>query len=586
MTRIHSAPPIPTRHQIPGESQHTVQRGETLSSIAAHYGLTLKALQNANPKIASQRQLYPGDKLVIPEKNSSTVAEKKRDNPKRDVTAKYKKESKGSKSRLGQQTTGLDTTLTQFGLSNNGIDVGKRTTAETETRTSDPHGNTATNGSSVYQGVKIKGLDGKQVEVVVEKGAAAKGKVDLANGVGAWFSVHGDAVVSSKNRTDNGTTTFTSSVDVSVSIKGGVSIPQVAYEQGKTQGIKATYKVSMPEASAETSTLKSINPFDPSGMPEGTVIRMDGAHYSSTEFKATFKKLAMETKVTDEHGVSVAIEKFGPQMVRVTAGPTQVLKAYNAIGFEIGEIGIKLGRSDTIADATLKTAAFDLSTAAGRLGYREFLSSGTLPEKNSVGVRDTATIEKRDASSKSAVGLDLWLFEIGFDIGQNVGSSTKTTYGDGSSSRTIDLQYGDNVPLTITRKWDAAGNEIAQDRKYAFSLQLDSNGVTTLNPAVYGDRNKTLAPAGEGAAISLNFSETQMKALLQQTLRADQRLETGPVFRFAPRLTPEQFAVNLIRRNAAATDQGFAEMMHKISRYADGNPVDGFEKIGATVTPN
>ena len=44
---------------------HIVTRGETLSSIAAHYGVTVTAIQKAN-KIADPSHIVPGDRLVIP----------------------------------------------------------------------------------------------------------------------------------------------------------------------------------------------------------------------------------------------------------------------------------------------------------------------------------------------------------------------------------------------------------------------------------------------------------------------------------------------------------------------------------------
>lgn len=48
------------------ESLHTVQRGETLESIATKYGVTVDALKQANKD--AQQYLYAGMKLVIPHK--------------------------------------------------------------------------------------------------------------------------------------------------------------------------------------------------------------------------------------------------------------------------------------------------------------------------------------------------------------------------------------------------------------------------------------------------------------------------------------------------------------------------------------
>ncbi|RME71610.1 MAG: LysM domain-containing protein, partial [Verrucomicrobia bacterium] len=46
---------------------HTVRRGETLSSIAAHYGVSVEDLVWAN-RLSDKNQIVRGQKLTIPEK--------------------------------------------------------------------------------------------------------------------------------------------------------------------------------------------------------------------------------------------------------------------------------------------------------------------------------------------------------------------------------------------------------------------------------------------------------------------------------------------------------------------------------------
>lgn len=47
-------------------SEHTVQRGETLSQIAADAGVSLQALVAANPQIANPNRIDPGDRIALP----------------------------------------------------------------------------------------------------------------------------------------------------------------------------------------------------------------------------------------------------------------------------------------------------------------------------------------------------------------------------------------------------------------------------------------------------------------------------------------------------------------------------------------
>jgi LysM repeat protein len=47
---------------------YKVKKGDTLSGIAAKYGITLKALLKLNPKLKSPYTLHVGQKIVVPAK--------------------------------------------------------------------------------------------------------------------------------------------------------------------------------------------------------------------------------------------------------------------------------------------------------------------------------------------------------------------------------------------------------------------------------------------------------------------------------------------------------------------------------------
>ncbi len=51
---------------------YTVQRGDTLGSIALRYGTTINAILAANPQITNPNVIYPGQVLVIPVSNNGT----------------------------------------------------------------------------------------------------------------------------------------------------------------------------------------------------------------------------------------------------------------------------------------------------------------------------------------------------------------------------------------------------------------------------------------------------------------------------------------------------------------------------------
>ncbi|PSR21091.1 MAG: peptidoglycan-binding protein [Sulfobacillus benefaciens] len=53
---------------------YTVQKGDTLSGIAAKYGVSLSALEAANPQITNPNQIYPGETIHVPKQGSSVTS--------------------------------------------------------------------------------------------------------------------------------------------------------------------------------------------------------------------------------------------------------------------------------------------------------------------------------------------------------------------------------------------------------------------------------------------------------------------------------------------------------------------------------
>lgn len=66
MTRISAIQSTQTTDRPGSSDVYTVRRGDTLSEIAARHGVSLRSLEVANPAVARQRFIFPGDRLVIP----------------------------------------------------------------------------------------------------------------------------------------------------------------------------------------------------------------------------------------------------------------------------------------------------------------------------------------------------------------------------------------------------------------------------------------------------------------------------------------------------------------------------------------
>jgi hypothetical protein len=418
-------------------------------------------------------------------------------------------------------------------------------------------------------------------------------EVTNAKGYGVSFGVNAEASVVADRKTENGVTTFTVESEASVTVEGGVNTPQAGLTVAHSEGLRGSYSVAMPEAAAQGVNPGAVNPYDPSSMPTGTVITMSGEQFSSNEFEATFRNLAVATKVEEASGVSVAIEKTGENTVRVTAGPTQAVEAYNSVGVDFGIASAALGRTDNLDTATLKTAEFDLSTSEGQAAYNEFLTAGTLPSTNGTGVSDVATVETIDYSSESSLDVSLGPIDLSFKGAKNTGNSVVTTYPDGTKDVTVALDYSENVPMQLTRRYDAQGNELLSERRYSYELTADENTAQLLNASLTGDVNQASSgPVEPGKTVTLTFTEAQMREYMQMTQRASDAgfgsndldaLVKDYDGRFIN--SPEDFAVSLAR-NLGGTEYGSAERMFRISDAADGEFGGRFTAIPATVTVN
>ncbi|WP_337244949.1 LysM peptidoglycan-binding domain-containing protein [Luteimonas sp. gir] len=519
-------------------TRHIVQPAESLVQIANQYGVSPQDLLKANPQVVNPEMIYPSDELVIPTRVSQS-------------------DSQG------------------VSISNSGgISANQSTRTDTRTTYTSDAGTVHQSTTSSSGNVSVNPEAGS---VTASGGVSFSESVKSAKGYGVSFGAGANASVTGGVNTANGVTTYKASSDVSVFLKGGVNTPQAGVELGRTDGIRASYQVAMP-ADAGVDPL-SVNPFSPRSMPVGSTVTMNGSDYTTNEFKATFRNLATQTKITDETGVSTVIARTGEDTVRVTAGPTEAIKAYNGVGVEFGIGNVMLGRNDSLAGATLRTAEFDLSTEAGQAAYNDFLAAGRMPETNGAGVADVATIERLDYSSQTNLSAKLGPVNLSLDGARNTGNMVVTTRPDGSIERNVDLQYAGNVPMNVTQRWDANGNEIASARVYSYDIKVDQSNVQMLNTALSGNLDGT--PVQEGQTVTLSFSEQQMAALADKTATAvgnGAHMSLGHLLGYQNRdgsyPTPEawDFALSL-GRNLGNSDYGLSERLFSIS---DGSTAGGF----------
>ncbi|WP_222566044.1 LysM peptidoglycan-binding domain-containing protein [Novilysobacter antarcticus] len=553
-------PPPPPR-------QHVVKHGDSIATIAKAEGISAQKLLAANPQVLNPDVLYPGDRINLPEaapaKNTAGSG-----------TLEAKPETT---TRTGDAVNGtVSTSKTGVKLTDSGATLsGSRSD---KTTTAGSNGTSSTTGTSANGSI---GFDSEKGTVSISGGGGFSQGLKNAKGYGVSFGIDAQTTVTSGKKTDNGVTTYRSSADLSVTLNAGVESKQAGLEVGRTEGIKGSFEVSMPEQIAAKTDLKTVNPFDPDSMPTGTVIKLDGSQYSGTEFKAAFRHIATESKITNFEGASLLVEKTGTDQVRVTGGPTEAIEAYNGVGVDFSVASAMLGRNDKLDTATLKTAEFNLSSADGRAAFNDYIATGRMPADNGNGVSEVATIEKIDYSSQTQLKIELGSLKASLDGARNTGNSVLTTRADGSASATWDLQYGDNVPLSITQSFKADGSEVMADRRYSFTYNADDSVATFLNVAQSGDvKHATSGPVKGGDTVTVSYTEAEMAQLLGH---ADKALEASGGTDFQLRSLIKDYDGNTIKtwdfaialaRNLGGSDYQSAERLFSISQAADGDRGD------------
>lgn len=370
----------------------------------------------------------------------------------------------------------------------------------------------------------------------VEGGYKSKSGWGISGGVSA--EVKGSLSVG----TEDGMRTTKVSVELSRSASGSITAPVGSVSGSITAGQAASYSVSLPEESTVDPT--SINPYEPSTMPTGAVVKLDETEFTETELGASFKALSLDSGVKEGDTSSLVIEKTGDTTVRVTVGDTDTIEAKARLGVGMAGVSVGLGKTDDIKSGTMSTVELDLATPEGRAAYDAILSDGTLPKE---GVTRT---EFFDMTSSSAVDVKVGGKSlVDLSLGSNSGTYTRTTAPDGTITGKADIQYEGGAALHVEQTFNPDGTERMDERTYTFDF-------TVSGPTEQGELSIALKQDLEiGQRVSVTMTEAQMAEL--HASGADAR---HPVAEAT--LDPERFAVAL-----AAADDGMLENL--LFRLAD-----------------
>lgn len=324
-----------------------------------------------------------------------------------------------------------------------------------------------------------------------------------------------DFTSSSTQVSDGGVTTFTVETKGSLGRKIDGSGHGATVSIGEASHTSSKFSVSVPDDKARAFDPKAFNPLDPSALPVGGSLVIQGSRNGESALKAAFRKLSFETRTTSSAQTSLRVDKLTTTTVRVTAAPTAVFDRLSKLGLTHGKLSAFVLAGERLEGEALKSTVLDLSTPAGQQAYRALLADGAFPARTGPGVTALATMEKvayRHENGLSINGRDFWFGN------KTAGQALRTRHADGTVDVTASLQYAGGVPLTLTRRWNPDGSEALDKRQFDYALPLKTNQVWRLTELLTGTRpNQRLLKEGR---YTLRFTDAQLKTLFEATKRA------------------------------------------------------------------
>lgn len=376
-----------------------------------------------------------------------------------------------------------------------------------------------------------------------------EGTLNLGGGYGLSGGISAVAKSAVSLGTKDGMTTFEVKAELSATVSGKVKAPVGGLEGSATAGVEGRFSVSVPEEAAKNLDLSKVDPLDPTTLPTGTTVKLEGSSFTQTELGASFKALSANSSVKTAEGTSLAIEKTGDTTVRVTVGDSKAVDATTRVAVGAAGASVGIGKTNDLDSGKTKTIDLDLSTPEGAQAYADLISKGELPKDAGPGVSGVTTKEYFTMTSSSALDVqvgDKTLAEL--SLGSNSGVYTRTTAPDGTITGQVDLQYEGRASLRVDQKFNPDGTERLDERTYEYTFKVSGETEKAeLSMALKQD-------VEVGQEISVKLTEAQLAELKSRGVEVANGVAENTV-------SPESFAVAL----AAAPDGALENLMFRVS---------------------
>ena len=145
----------------------------------------------------------------------------------------------------------------------------------------------------------------------------------------------------------DGFTTLTATGSMSVNLGGEVDLGAVGFGGNITEGVKTKYQLRMSDADyakVRSGQAPMPDPYNPDTMPAGSSVLLNSTDFQNTGFEASYRNLKLDTNVSQEQGLSVAVEKRREHGAG-DGGPTEAVGEQLQLGLSLGPASAHIGNT-------------------------------------------------------------------------------------------------------------------------------------------------------------------------------------------------------------------------------------------------
>jgi len=215
----------------------------------------------------------------------------------------------------------------------------------------------------------------------------------------------------------------------------------VSYERfaGAELAYEATITTEQAAALANGDTTVLPNIYDPSTLQPGNSALIRGGDIEGSTFELKYKLVTFGETQTSFDGTGFGLTVLDDGRVAIYSGDIDAVERQNSLGIP----GIGLVSSTSLTQSDFAYAELDLSTAEGQAAYDAFVSGGAVATHDDGPGVITATTDTLSIASSLGFQLDLGVVSATASISHDEGSSTISTFSDGSQTVVSTFGFGD-----------------------------------------------------------------------------------------------------------------------------------------------